>query len=398
MIPSTNLIDCNILLMGLLKTSRTETLETYLHDKANSLTVIGLMSPFAPLNEARCTIYQKGKKVKEFPLLNFTIKKITPWNRPLKILSFIIYIYSVFITLLKLHRKFEIFIGIATFSTMIGLFLKKVAVAKKVIYYCIDYYPPVTGYDRIEIAVIRKIDRWAIKTCDVIWSLSPRIKEARELHAKIPANSYKEIIVPLGYTNDVIRNYAFKERERWTLGFIGTISENQGMQLVIKALPLLMQKFPEIKVRIIGYGPFVVQLREIAKYTGVYDKVIFHGYINNDHEAYDILSRCMIGLAPWTGDEKDNSLYTDPGKPKLYAMLGLPIIITSSVLISQLIANTNAGEVIRYSVNDFVSAVEKIISNEEGYQMYRNGVERFRSFCKAECIFNQALAETFDNR
>lgn len=388
--------NCNILIIGQLKTSRTETLEVYLKERTGNLAVIGLMSPFATYNEARCTLYENGTKKREFYLPSFSMKKVTWWNKPLMCLSFMLYIIVVFIAVLRLRRKFHVFIGIATFSSMIGLILKKAGKVQRVIYYCLDYYPPPQnfGFNQLVNTIYKKVDTWIVKDADMVWEISPRIKKAREHYAKVPADSYKEVIVPLGYAGEVSRNCPFEKKERWTLGFVGTLSENQGLQLVVAAMPRLVEKFPEIKVRIIGHGPYASKLKKDIQKNGLESRFILHGFLHDDNEVYDILSHCMIGLATWTGDETDNSLYADPGKPKLYALLGLPVIITSATWISQLIAQTGAGEVINYSVEEFIFAVEKIITNDDKFLKYLDGVKKFIPFCKSGNIFDQAFLKT----
>ncbi|MFH1519345.1 MAG: glycosyltransferase [Candidatus Omnitrophota bacterium] len=391
-----NLQKLKILIAGQLKTSRTETLEDYLRDRTNSLGVIGFMSPFASYDESRCTLYEKGIKKREFSLPSYRVKKASGLRQSFICFSFLVYIYSFFKSFRKLGQKFDVFIGIATFSTMLGLILKKLGKVDKVIYYCLDYYPPSKklNFNRIINIIFRSIDKLVVRSVDAVWHISPRIKWAREHYTGLSANSYSEVIVPLGYTKGISYDLPLEDRERWSLGFVGTLSENQGLQMVIGAMPELIKEFPEVKVRIIGHGPYTDQLKGMAKGKGLGEHFIFHGFVRDDAQAYSILSRCMAGLATWTGDESDNSLYADPGKPKLYALLGLPTIITSAPYVSELISETGAGEVIDYCANDFISAVKKIIAKEEDFRNYQEGIEKFRPFCLAENIFNKAFSET----
>jgi len=391
-----NLGKLKILIAGQLKTSRTEALEDYLRNRASSLGVIGVMSPFASYNESRCTLYQQGVKKREFNLPSYSVGKSSELKQPLICFSFLVYIYSFFKSFKKLGQKFDLFIGIATFSTMLGLILRKLGKVEKVIYYCLDYYPPSKkiNFNRIVNIIFRHLDKFIIKSVDVVWHISPRIKCAREYYSGLTANSYPEVIVPLGYSKGILYDLPLEDRERWSLGFVGTLSQNQGLQMVIESMPELKKAFPEIKVRIIGQGPYTNQLKNMVSEKKLNDHFIFHGFVRDDTQAYSILSRCVAGLATWTGGEDDNSLYADPGKPKLYALLGLPIIITSAPYVSELISDTGAGEVIKYSSNDFILAVKKMITKEEDFQSYREGIEKFKPFCLAEDIFNRAFSET----
>jgi len=389
----------NGIVVGQLKTSRTETVEEYLRKRLNSLAVVGFMSPFANYNEARCTLHHKGLKVREFGLPNYIIRHITGMNRFLIILSFISYMAALFASIIRLRRRFDLYVGIATFSAMMGLILKRMGITKRFIYYCIDYYPspPTIGLNRIINIVIKMIDRICIKYADMVWDISPRIKEAREEFNHIPSDSYMSIVTPLGYTEQVGRTCPMSHKEPWTLGFVGSLSENQGLQLIVDAMPNLKERFPEIKVLIIGHGPFGETLKKRIRNRGLDDHFIFHGFIKDDNDVFDILSRCMIGLATWTGEETDNSLYADPGKPKLYALLGLPVIITSAPQVSELIKNTGAGVVIDYSVDEFVNAVDKIIGSPGNINYYLSGVDNFRPFCMADTIFDKSFIETFSS-
>ena len=132
----------DILIAGQLVTSRTETLEDYLRRRARALAVIGLMSPFATRNQSRCTLYAGAHKIREIALPSFRITRVTPWNRPLIVASAAFYILSFFLSAIFLRRRFDIFIGIATFSAFMGLILKHLGLVNRVIYYCLDYYPP----------------------------------------------------------------------------------------------------------------------------------------------------------------------------------------------------------------------------------------------------------------
>ena len=388
-----DLKELNFLLVGQLRTSRTETLEDYLKIRAKSLSVIGFMSPFASYNESRCTSYVEGEKKEEFSLPTFILKKVNRWNKPLMVFSFLTYIFSVFISVRKLKQKFDVFIGVATFSSMLGVILKKTGCVDKVIYYCIDYYPPPKnrGFNTFINLIYKHIDVWLVKHADIIWEISPTIKEGRFRYMGIKPDTYQSSIVPLGYCDDIIRDCPFDERKRWTLGFVGTLSENQGLQLVIEAIPELAKKFPEIKVRVIGHGPDASYLKGLVDKLDLQDRFIFHGFIKDEEEVYDILSKCVLGLATWTSEEDDNSLYADPGKPKLYALLGLPIVITTGPYVSGLISELKAGEVIKYDKEEFILAVTNIIKSKEAFDSYREGINKFRSYCLAKSIFDQAF-------
>ena len=71
-----DLENLTFLVMGQLKTSRTEILEEYLKKRTKSVGVIGVMSPFASYNESNFKLYENGHKTIEFALPNFSSGKL----------------------------------------------------------------------------------------------------------------------------------------------------------------------------------------------------------------------------------------------------------------------------------------------------------------------------------
>lgn len=385
----------SILIAGQLKTSRTETIEDYLLNKnVKELGVIGVMSPFAKYNESRCTLYQNNKKTKEKKLPAFYLKKVTWWNIPLMTVSFLVYMLNFRKAIKFLNQKFDLFIGIATFAAAIGIFFRKFGYVDKVVYYCLDYYPPQKNYFINFVAwITRYIDVWVIKNADIIWEISPKIKEGRKRYKNFESTK-KEIIVPVCWPDRVYPFVPLEKRERWTLGFVGTLSENQGLQMVIDSMPELIKIYPELKLRVIGHGNYRNNLDKLVLEKSLQDRVIFHGFVKDDDEVNEILSRCVAGIATWTGEENDNSLYADPGKPKQYALVGLPIIITSAPWVSDLIQETGSGIKIEYNQKDFINAVVKMIGNDEVLQKYIDNLDNFKPYCTANSIFDKAFEET----
>lgn len=386
----------DILIAGQLKTSLTENLEDFLVSRCRTLGVIGITSPFATVKESRCTLYIEGKKVKEWRLPAFTIKKVTWWNYPLITVSYIVFVYSFIRALFYLNRRFDIFVGISTFSAIFGLLYKKAGGVKRMIYYCLDYYvtPKGFGFKKFLNLIFMVLEPKILKNADFVWNLSSRIKDAHIKFLKLKPDEYPQAIVPVSYRGSFSRSLTFNERERWTLGFVGSLSENQGLQLVISAMPELIKIYPLIKVKVIGHGLYAEEIKTMVQERGLGERFTFYGFVSDEKEVNNILSKCMLGLAPYTGAFMDNSLFTEPGKPKLYLMLGLPVVVTESISISDLIESNKAGKKIKYSEKDLIAAIQEIIGDEKTYQKYINGVEQIKSYCRSEDVYSEAFLQS----
>ncbi|MBL7197347.1 MAG: glycosyltransferase [Candidatus Omnitrophica bacterium] len=390
----------NILLSGQLITSRTETIEEYLKDRVNTLGVIGLVSVFAPENVSRCSLYEESELEDQFKIPSILIKKRNLFTQFLLIPAFILYFISIISASFRFRKTFDIFIGVACFSTFVGIFLKKIGRVKRLIYYCIDYYPYPKKFcfNTVAVWAFRLIDKFCVKNADIVWHISTRIAEARYRFEGMNPDSYRHIVVPLCYSSKLLRKVPFEEIERWTIGFVGTLSSNQGLQLLIKAMPEVLRQLPEVRVKIIGRGPYEPELRSFVRKEGIENTFEFLGFIKDENKVLDILSRCAIGIAPWISSEDDNILYADPGKPKLYAFCGLPIIITKgAVSIAGEIQKKKAGLSISYDGGELVQTVVMLLGNDEMLKSYRNNALDFASNYTSEHIFDRAFYETLNN-
>ncbi len=63
------------------------------------------------------------------------------------------------------------------------------------------------------------------------------------------------------------------------LGFIGSFYAYEGLDLLIAALPVLLQQHPDLRVLLVGGGPQDAALKAQAKELGVGDKVVFTGRV-----------------------------------------------------------------------------------------------------------------------
>ena len=64
--------------------------------------------------------------------------------------------------------------------------------------------------------------------------------------------------------------------------FIGRLVAEKGVQVLIKAVPKILQKFPDTKFVISGKGPYQDHLENLAAKLGVREKVYFTGFANDE--------------------------------------------------------------------------------------------------------------------
>ncbi len=78
------------------------------------------------------------------------------------------------------------------------------------------------------------------------------------------------------------------------LGFIGSFYAYEGLDLLLAALPQILQQAPDVRVLLVGGGPQEANLRQQARDLGIADKVVFtgrvpHGEVNRYYDLVDVL-------------------------------------------------------------------------------------------------------------
>jgi glycosyltransferase involved in cell wall biosynthesis len=283
------------------------------------------------------------------------------------------YFQHFFITILFILRnlpRYDICFALDDLSVLSVLIFKKLGLIKKLIYYSIDYTTR-----RFKNPILNRSYYWAdeisCKSSDLNWVVAKHAIEARKENGLDIKKCSPFVEVPIGFHRKEIKIIPAERVDKFHLIFVGSLAEKQGLQIVIKSLPVLISIFPKIHLTIIGTGNYKNALKKLVEKYRLKKKVLFRGFIENHRKIEKLLAKAGIGLAPYKPEPASITYYADPGKIKLYLGCGLPIITTNIPAISKIIKNKKAGEVIPYKEEKFVGAVQKIIQNKKTYKSYK---------------------------
>jgi glycosyltransferase involved in cell wall biosynthesis len=385
-----------LIVCGQVLTGRLEVFEQFFRRKVKSFCVIGFSNIFANYNDARCTIYEADKKIYERKLFNLLSPRIKFVKALIFVLAYLVYLWDAVVCSLrfKTAEKERFFLGIGFFPTLLGIILRKLRIVHKVIYYSCDYFPPVTG--SIDLILFAKVDKWCIRKSDIIWLVSPRIAEAREKFTGMPRNAYEADLAPLTFDASFLTRKEPELVDRWSLVFVGTSNYLHGLHLLIEAMPKLASRFPQIKVKIIGAGNWSETKAEVARlgFSRYFD---FLGFIKEERELFDTVSKCALGLALYVPSEDNPTLYADPGKPKLYAFCAVPVVLSKAPSVAGEIDAMQAGKSIEFNCDSLVEAVSEIIADDSRWKNYRENAFKFAKIYTTQEIFepllNKALSD-----
>lgn len=105
--------------------------------------------------------------------------------------------------------------------------------------------------------------------------------------------------------------------------YSGSIAHRNGLDLVMRAVPLLADEFPSLRFRIIGDGPALESAVRLAGDLGVADRVEFRGFVPI-RELPSLLSGAAAGVSPHRGGVFGSLVFSM--KVPEYVALGLPVI------------------------------------------------------------------------
>ena len=75
------------------------------------------------------------------------------------------------------------------------------------------------------------------------------------------------------------------------IGFIGSFYAYEGLDILLRALPIMLPQNPDLRVLLVGGGPQEEQLRQLASQIDIGDKVVFTGRVPHDkvQNYYDLI-------------------------------------------------------------------------------------------------------------
>ncbi|MCV2348569.1 TIGR04063 family PEP-CTERM/XrtA system glycosyltransferase [Paucibacter sp. Y2R2-4] len=172
---------------------------------------------------------------------------------------------------------------------------------------------------------------------------------------------------------------ALKERlglsDCTVLGFIGSFYAYEGLDLLLEALPQILQQRPDVRVLLVGGGPQDEALKAQAVRLGVQDKVIFTGRVPHAEvkRYYD-----LVDLLVYPRHSMRLTELVTPLKP-LEAMAQGRILVASDVGgHHELIRDGHTGYLFKSdSVDSLVQVLSRVLSERQHWPSIRSQGRRF---------------------
>lgn len=336
----------------------------YLRGKASS--ILDILHPFpdAATISLNTTVVEYGP---DGEVLNKTTAPLIRGNQVLFYCKdFLFSVYYV----LKSRSVYDLYIGADNLNTFAGLFLRILGRVRRVAYYVIDF-TPVRFHNKVLNTIYQAINKVCCYHADVIWNVSESMIEGRE-HTGIRKDlSAPQITVPLGCAFEDIPRRNVTDVNPYDIVYFGSLRDEHGPELILEALPEIIENVPEVRVIFAGDGVLREQLVNRANELGISSHVSFTGFVESGEEVYGILTRAGLALATYPPGNHTYKSYSDPGKVKMYLACGLPVLITDVPPIARIIQERKAGVIVEYNPSNLAQAVITIINDSERFRLMR---------------------------
>ncbi len=285
-------------------------------------------------------------------------------------------------------NSYDVGIGMDCLNASTVLVLKFLGKVNYVVYYTVDvtdkrFSNPILSW------LYLQMDKRCCQFADEVWDISPAVQPLRE---KYGYGSFPKItrIVPIGvYPEEYKRNSQRKFQDS-TIVYLGSLFSIMGIQLAIRAMPLILRRIPKARLRIIGKGNYEQSLRELVGELNLQQVVSFEYYPTRKENIRKLFSS-TIGIAPYTYDQESYKFYCDPTKVKEYFAAGLPVVITDVPDVSKVIATTPMGIRVRYDEHEFAEGVIALLRDKGFYSLCRKNIKVYiRNYSWTE-IFRSAF-------
>jgi Glycosyl transferases group 1 len=148
----------------------------------------------------------------------------------------------------------------------------------------------------------------------------------------------------------------------------------KGAGTVIQSLPLLAKRFPKVNFEVIGEGSAVPEFKQLARETGVLDRVRFSGKLNHEQVLRHLRDADLFPFPTVSSD----------GFPKavLEALAsGLPVVATRVSVLSQLLSQGCGVLLDQATPEALARGIEAAMSSASEYEaMSRKAIETARQY------------------
>jgi glycosyltransferase involved in cell wall biosynthesis len=160
-------------------------------------------------------------------------------------------------------------------------------------------------------------------------------------------------------------------KDYFVITYVGGFGPHRGLDVPIKAMPILKEKIPNVRLLLVGEGGNRAELEQLASDLGVSQSVEFTGWQHFDLMP-SYISLSDICLVPHHSNPHTDS--TIPHKIFQYMLMGKPVIVSTCKPLARIVNETQAGLVFDSgNSDDFVRVCLELLDADKRKQFGENG-------------------------
>jgi glycosyltransferase involved in cell wall biosynthesis len=163
-------------------------------------------------------------------------------------------------------------------------------------------------------------------------------------HVITVSDHWRDVLIERGVSKDkisVVMNVAderiFKPRAKKRTGsefrliYHGTVTYRYGLDLAVRAVALLKDEIPNLRLTVVGQGDLMPELFDLRRALGLEDHVELRDELVLAEELPALLERADVGVVPYRDDVFTDGLL--PTKLMEYAAVGIPSVCARTTAI-----------------------------------------------------------------
>lgn len=293
----------------------------------------------------------------------------------------LVYLKEFFFTLKwLLFSQNDVYLAMDGMCAFFGLILRWINVCKKVVYWSIDFVPVKRFNSNWKNYIYHKINLFACKNADEVWDLSPRMANGRRKYFGITSKDYKSRkVIQNGVWLRKIKRIPFSQCRKNTLIFVGHLLKKQGIDIILRAIPKIVQKKSDFRFEIIGDGSYKTELEKLINDLKIQKYCRFGGVLTGRKLEKRIAESCAA-IAPYINSPDSYTYYADPNKIKVYLGCGVPILTTRLPWNAEEIERNKCGIIIKDDGSDLIKKLNYIMRPKVNQEYRNNAVKYLRKF------------------
>lgn len=286
----------------------------------------------------------------------------------------------------------DLFVGVESLLALCGSALKVRGKVKESVYYISDWSPWKFASKRVNDFYLW-LDQAACRRSDFIWNYTYAISDARrDILGYDMSRLGRELWVPFGFIPDGVVIPPNEAVNRHRLFYSGGICRENGVALIVEALPAILAAVPDATIDIFGDGPQWAELQARAEALGVSRAIVWHGYVTDRATILGAALGATAALAPYMPFPENVKRFGDVIKIREAIGCGLPVVTTEVPPSHKEVRDGGLGAVIPYDVAALAQTAVRLLTDDAWYFSMRDRVVAASRDNLWDAIYGRTLA------